>query len=281
METPLQAPRDIIFECLGTLWSQLRTGAQEAAEREPLLARNLQQVVLKQPGFDAALAEVLATRLADRTLTRPALRTLVGELLAEDPAIGLAAQADLCAVVQRDPASAGPLMAFLHFKGFHALQAHRVGHALYKAGRRELAFHMQSRISQALGVDIHPAVPIGLRVMIDHGTGVVIGETSVIGDDVSILQGVTLGGTGKESGDRHPKIRNGVLLAAGSTVLGNIIVGENAKVGAGSVVLHDVPPCATVAGEPARVVAWCTGAAPGLSMDQAIEIAPAARLTGS
>jgi serine O-acetyltransferase len=268
MEQLLEAPRDIVFECLGTLWSQLRTGAAEAAAREPLLARHLRQAVLQQPSFDAALGEILATRLADRTLTRPALRALVAELVAEDPAIGLAAQADLCAVVQRDPASAGPLMPFLHFKGFHALQWHRVAHALYRSGRHELAFHLQSRVSQAFGVDIHPAVPIGQRVMIDHGTGIVIGETTTIGDDVSILQGVTLGGTGKESGDRHPKIRNGVLLAAGSTVLGNIVVGENAKVGAGSVVLHDVPACATVAGVPARVVAWCTGAAPALSMDQ-------------
>lgn len=262
--------------CLDTIWLRLRERAGEVAKREPLLSRLIGRTVLEQPGFSAALAEVLSRRLADDILPMEALRDLVME-----QGIGDAAEADLCAVVTRDPASDGPLTPFLYFKGYHALQWHRVAHGLYGEGRRDLAFLLQSRVAEVFGVDIHPAVPLGRRVLMDHATGVVIGETCTIGDDVSILQGVTLGGTGKETGDRHPKIRNGVLLAAGSTVLGNIVVGENAKVGAGSVVLHDVPPCATVAGVPARIVAWCTGAAPGLSMDQALEPKAAVRLSGS
>ncbi|MEI7610214.1 MAG: serine O-acetyltransferase EpsC, partial [Rhodospirillaceae bacterium] len=163
------------------------------------------------------------------------------------------------------------LTPFLYFKGFHSLQWHRVGHWLWKHGRQDFARFLQSRVSEVFAVDIHPAVPVGNGVFIDHATGLVVGETAVIGDDVSILQGVTLGGTGKEHGDRHPKVRDGVLLAAGATVLGNIEIGRRAKVAACSVVLKDVPARATVAGVPAKVIGWCQDATiPALAMDQSL-----------
>jgi serine O-acetyltransferase len=175
---------------------------------------------------------------------------------------------DLTAIGARDPAAVGDLLTpFLHYKGFHALSVHRVAHRLWQQGRQAVAHVLQARVSQVLGVDIHPAARFGHGVFIDHATGVVIGETAVVGNDVSILQGVTLGGTGKEAGDRHPKVRDGVLLGAGAKVLGNVVIGRGAKVGAGSVVLRDVPPCATVAGVPARIVGWCQDAIPALAMD--------------
>jgi len=257
--------------CPDNIWPWLRELAMSAAAREPLLRPYIERSIGEQDSFAAALAEVLAARLADRSLGHGPLKALVLEQIARNPEIETAARADLCATVQRDPAAGDPLVPFLHFKGFQAITWHRVAHALYAAGRHDIAFFLQSRVAQAFGVDIHPAVPLGQRVLLDHATGLVIGETASIGDDVSILHGVTLGGTGKETGDRHPKIGNGVLLGAGSTVLGNITVGENAKVAAGSVVLRDVPSCATVAGVPAKVVGWCQGTPPALSMDQGLE----------
>ncbi len=182
--------------------------------------------------------------------------------MAEDPAIVAAAVADLIAIRTRDPAAETHLTPFLYYKGFHALQWRRIGHRLWRDDRRDLARFLQSRVSEVFAVDIHPAVPVGRRLFIDHGTGLVVGETAVIGDDVSILHEVTLGGTGKERGDRHPKVRDGVLLCAGAKVLGNVEIGRDAKVGAGSVVLHDVPAGSTVAGVPARVVAWSSGTVP-------------------
>jgi serine O-acetyltransferase len=186
------------------------------------------------------------------------------------PGIIAAAIADLVAIRMRDPAAENYLSPFLYYKGFHALQWRRIGHWLWRDGRRELAHFLQSRVSEVFAVDIHPAVPIGSGVFIDHGTGLVVGETAVIGDDVSILHEVTLGGTGKERGDRHPKVRDGVLLCAGAKVLGNVEIGRDAKVGAGSVVLHNVPPRATVAGVPARIVGWSSGSVPALEMDQSL-----------
>lgn len=249
-------------------WETLRAEAARAAAREFLLRPVLDGAIARHGGFAAALAARLARKLGDAELNAAALFDLAGQAFAGGA--GLAAQADLLAIRDRDPAADGLLTPFLHYKGFHALQAHRVAHWLWTDGRRDLARLLQSRVSERFAVDIHPAVPVGRRVFIDHGTGVIVGETAVIGDDVSILQEVTLGGTGKDSGDRHPKIHDGVLLAAGAKVLGNIVVGRGAKVGAGSVVLRDVPPCATVAGVPARVVGWCKDAIPALAMDQAL-----------
>jgi serine O-acetyltransferase len=265
----VEIPRRMRLTC-GEAWTVLRAEAVRAAEREPMLSNFLNGAVLRHDGFRAALAGMLAQKLANAALGVDALSTLAEEAMAEDTTIVAAACADLIAIFERDPAAGDLVTPFLYFKGYRALQWHRVAHRLWGRGRRDMALYLQSRVSEAFAVDIHPAVPVGDGVFIDHGTGIVIGETATIGNDVSILQGVTLGGTGKDVGDRHPKIRDGVLLAAGAKVLGNIEVGQSAKVGAGSVVLKDVPPCATVAGVPARIVGWCSDAVPALSMDQSL-----------
>lgn len=252
------------------LWSRLRTDARRIAEAEPELRGFLDQTILLQPGFVPALAALLAAKLAGGGLSADRLRQIATTALTEDPAVAAASVADLAAICMRDPAADACLTPFLYYKGFQALQWHRVGHFLWGSRRRDLARFLQSRVSETFAVDIHPAVPVGRGVFIDHGTGLVVGETAVIGDDVSILHDVTLGGTGKERGDRHPKVRDGVLLSAGAKVLGNVEIGRRAKVGAGSVVLHDVPPCATVAGVPAKIVGWCTGSVPALDMDQSL-----------
>ncbi len=253
------------------LWARLRAEAEAAADGDPLLRSFIHIAVLSHDGFASALGGHLARKLGDWYIPAERLADVTEQAHAGDPGIVAAAVADLTAIVTRDPAADGLLTPFLYFKGFHALQWHRVARWLWAQGRRDLAHFLQSRVSEVFAVDIHPAVSIGRGVLIDHGTGVVIGETAVVGDDVSILQGVTLGGTGKEHGDRHPKVRDGVLLAAGAKVLGNIEVGRHAKVGAGSVVLKPVPPGATVAGVPARVVGWSTsGQAPAVEMDMSL-----------
>jgi serine O-acetyltransferase len=249
------------------LWAALRAEAVAAAASEPALRGLLELAVLRHDGLAPALAALLARKLAESLMPAERLEDLVRGAGAE---LVTLAVADLSANRRRDPAARGWLTPFLHYKGFHALSWHRVAHGLWKAGRLDLALYLQSRCSLIFGVDIHPAVPVGRGVFIDHATGVVVGETAVIGNDVSILQEVTLGGTGKQRGDRHPKVRDGVLLSAGAKVLGNIEIGRGAKVGAGSVVLADVPPCATVAGVPARVVGWCRDAVPALAMDQSL-----------
>ncbi len=254
----------------GELWERLRGEAVHAAAKEEMLRGFLDLAVLRHDGFASALGVLLSGKLAERFMPAERLEDLVHEATTEDPAIIAAAIADLVAIRTRDPAADSYVTPFLYYKGFHALQWHRVGHWLWRHQRRNLAHFLQSRVSEVLAVDIHPAVPVGSGVFIDHGTGLVVGETSVIGNDVSILQEVTLGGTGKERGDRHPKVRDGVLLAAGAKVLGNIEIGRGAKVGAGSVVLKDVPPCATVAGIPARIVGWCREMVPALAMDQSL-----------
>jgi serine O-acetyltransferase len=253
------------------LWEMLRVEARRIASRESVLRDFLDLVVLRHSSFGQALAWLLARKLAEPIMPEAQLVALVREALASDPDIVAAAAADLIATRTRDPAAETYVTPFLYYKGFHALEWHRISHWLWTSRRRELAEFLQSRVSEFFAVDIHPAVPVGRGVFIDHGTGLVVGETSVIGDDVSILQEVTLGGTGKERGDRHPKVRNGVLISAGAKVLGNIEIGAGAKIGAGSVVLKDVPPCATVAGVPARIVGWCSeAAAPALAMDQSL-----------
>ena len=254
----------------GELWQILSAEARRAANGEAMLQRFLGLAVLEQEDFATALAGLLARKLAEPHMPREALEELVLTALRGDEGILAAAAADLAAVRTRDPASGNYLTPFLYYKGFHALQWHRVGHFLWRGDRQDLAHFLQSRVSEVFAVDIHPAVPVGRGVFIDHGTGVVVGETSVIGNDVSILHEVTLGGTGKERGDRHPKVHDGVLLSAGAKVLGNITLGRNAKIGSGSVVLHNVPACATVAGVPARVVGWCREMVPALAMDQTL-----------
>jgi len=254
----------------GELWEELRLEAARVAAREEILRGFLDVAVLRPTDFALGLGSLLARKLGELSMPVERLRDLALAAMVDEPAIIAAAAADLVAIRTRDPAAESYLTPFLYYKGFHALQWHRVGHWLWRSRRRDLADFLQSRVSEVFAVDIHPAVPIGSGVFIDHGTGLVVGETAVIGDNVSILHEVTLGGTGKERGDRHPKVRNGVMLGAGAKVLGNVEIGCDAKVAAGSVVLHDVPPGATVAGVPARIVGWSSGSVPALEMDQSL-----------
>ncbi len=264
LRSRIASPREI------EVWRVLCAEAMRAAAGEDILARMVDRMVLCHDAFAAALGALLAHKLADPVVPAERLAELVGAAMADEPTIVAAAVVDLAAIRTRDPAAESYLTPFLYYKGFHALEWHRIGHWLWRCGRRELAHFLQSRVSEVFAVDIHPAVPIGNGVFIDHATSLVVGETAVIGNDVSILHEVTLGGTGKERGDRHPKVRDGVLLCAGAKVLGNVEIGREAKVGAGSVVLSNVPPRATVAGVPARIVAWSHGRVPALEMDQSL-----------
>ena len=236
------------------VWAALRNEAEHAAAAEPGLASLLNATILAHHDLAGALSFQLARKLGDSELNAMTAREVCGHAYDEDPGLIAKVEADLRAVFERDAACKGYLQPFLFFKGFHALQTHRVAHWLWTHGRETLAFYLQSRMSELFQVDIHPAARFGSGVFLDHGTGIVVGETAVIGDDVSMLHGVTLGGTGAERGDRHPKIGKGVLRGAGAKVLGNITLGDYARVAAGSVVLKSVPACATVAGVPARVI---------------------------
>ncbi len=252
-------------------WTQLRAEAVAAAQRDPVLTRTMDAAILHQASLGQALAHRIAQKLGNHDLGKADLLPLVGQAFLDAPSILAAAAADLAAIKDRDPSNAEFLTPFLHFKGFLALQSQRVSHWLWARGQLHLARHLQSRMSEVFGIDIHPAVEIGQGVMLDHGSGLVIGETAIIEDDVSILQNVTLGGTGKEAGDRHPKIRRGALIGAGATILGNIEVGVGAKIGAGSVVVKAVAPFTSVVGVPARVVGAPHTALPGVTMNQALE----------
>lgn len=252
------------------VWSTIRREGIEAVERDSLMAGPLSATLLRHGSFAEGLAARLARKLADADLGVAALGALFNEAMIDEPAIVRAAATDLAAVRERDPACPDLITPFMFFKGYLALQGFRVSHWLWKRERAHLAHHVQSRLSEKFGVDIHPAARVGCGIMIDHGTGLVIGETAVVEDDVSMLHGVTLGGTGKECGDRHPKIRRGVLLGAGSKVLGNIEVGEGAKVGAGSIVLSDVAPHTTVVGVPAKPIGPRLVDTPAFTMDQMI-----------
>lgn len=255
------------LKLLDPIWDRLRAEAEEAAGREPQLAGFLHTTILHHDTLESAVAHRIASRLEHDELGEGTIRQAFEDAIESDPEIGLAMRADLAAVLDRDPVADRYLEPVLYFKGFHALEAQRFANRLWKAGRKDMALYLQSRVSNALQVDIHPAVPIGKGVFIDHGTGVIIGATAVIEDDVSILQNVTLGGTGKEQGDRHPKIRRGVLIGAGAKILGNIEIGVGSRVAAGSVVLKPVPACTTVAGVPARVIGRAPCADPSRSMD--------------
>ncbi|WP_322402198.1 serine O-acetyltransferase [Massilia luteola] len=234
-------------------WPALLQAAAGVAAREPLLQGWIERLVLAQPDLRSALAALLAERLQFRGLSEAGLCDLLNAALDGEPVMRRIG-ADLRAVRRGDPACRGSLHVFLHLKGFHALQTYRAAHALWCAGREPLALALANQAAAVFGIDIHPAARIGAGVMLDHGSGIVIGETAVVDDHVSILQGVTLGGTGKQSGDRHPKLRRGVKVGAGAIILGNIEIGALSQVAAGSVVLQAVPPCCTVAGVPARVV---------------------------
>ncbi len=252
------------------VWAALRNEAEAAAKKEAALASLLAAVILNHNELGDALSYQLARKLGDQELRAMSLRDICEEAYEADPGIVETAEYDLRAVYERDPACKGYVQPFLYFKGFLALQTHRLAHWLWSQERETLAFYLQSRMSELFQVDIHPATRIGRGVFIDHGTGIVIGETAVIGDDVSMLQGVTLGGTGAERGDRHPKVGKGVLLGAGAKVLGNIELGDYAKVASGSVVLKPVPAGCTAAGVPARIVNCPTCEEPARSMDHTL-----------
>lgn len=252
------------------VWSRLRLEAASAAAGEPVLASHLNNAILRHDSFTDALAHRVADKIADAQLDVLQLNDVAQAAFRAEPGLVDQAAADMLAVDERDPACHSLLQPFLYFKGFHALLCYRVAHWLWREGRETLAFHLQSRISERFGVDINPAARLGCGIMIDHATAVTIGETAVVGDDVSILHEVTLGGTGTEDGDRHPKIGRGVLIGAGAKVLGNITIGEEARIAAGSVVLKPVPARCTVAGVPAVPVGGPC-AEPSRTMDQTLD----------
>jgi serine O-acetyltransferase len=253
---------------LDPLWARLRNEAEEVVRREPELATFIYSTVLHHDTLEAAVVHRVSQRLDAPEVSAELIQQAYADALEGEPALGEAFRADIAAVIDRDPAANRCLEPVLYFKGFHAIQTHRLAHWLWLKGRKDFAYYLQSRSSAVFQTDINPAVTIGRGFFLDHATGLVVGETAVIGDDVSILQGVTLGGTGKEAGDRHPKIRSGVLIGAGAKVLGNIEVGQCARIAAGSVVLKPVPPNTTVAGVPARVIGQAVCAEPARTMDQ-------------
>ena len=266
----MAAPSKVVKLSTDQTWSRMRVEAATAAAQEPNLASFLHATVLNHATFAGALSYRLAQKLSDAEMNAMLWREVCADAYADDQTIVQAGLADILAVYARDPACFEYVQPFLYFKGYLALQTHRVANWLWRGDRQPLALFLQSRMSELFQVDIHPATQIGKSVFIDHATGVVIGETAVIEDDVSILQNVTLGGTGKEVGDRHPKVRRGALISVGAKVLGNIEVGEGSKVAAGSVVLKSVPAHCTVAGVPAVPVGDCAKPA-AETMDQALE----------
>ncbi|MGB3147953.1 MAG: serine O-acetyltransferase [Paracoccaceae bacterium] len=250
------------------VWTHVCEEARAAVIDEPLLGGFFHAGILHHKTLERALAYRFSLKLASAEMSEQNLREIADEAYLQSPELGQAARADCVAVYDRDPACHRFLQPILFFKGFQAIQAYRIGHWLWTTGRRDLAYFVQMRVSEVFGVDIHPGAKIGKGIMIDHAHSIVIGETAVVGDNVSMLHSVTLGGTGKEDDDRHPKIGNGVLIGAGAKILGNISVGHCSRVAAGSVVLQDVPPCKTVAGVPARIVGEAGCDQPSLTMDQ-------------
>ena len=256
------------LESYDPIWSELRSEAEEIMRSEPALGGFIHATVLSHERLEASVCHRLAQRLNHADVDAGLINRTFEQVLQRKPELGHWFRADLQAYYDRDPACTRYIEPLMYFKGFHALVAHRFSHELWQAGRRDFALYLQSQSSRIFAVDIHPAAVIGRGIFLDHATGIVIGETAVVGDDVSLLHGVTLGGNGKETGDRHPKIGNNVLLAAGAKVLGNIRVGDCSKVAAGSVVLKDVPNNKTVAGVPAKIVGDSGCPEPGRAMDQ-------------
>ncbi|WP_204114636.1 serine O-acetyltransferase [Shimia biformata] len=250
------------------VWQRITSEAHEAVRDEPLMGGLVHACVLHHKTMERALSYRFAAKLNSNEMSMVILREIADEAYAADPSLLEAARADLVAVYERDPACHRLSQPILYFKGYQAVQAYRIGHWLWTQGRYDLAYFIQMRTSEIFGIDIHPAARIGKGIMIDHAHSIVIGETAVVGDNVSMLHSVTLGGTGKEEEDRHPKIGDGVLIGAGAKVLGNIKVGHCSRIAAGSVVLEEVPPCKTVAGVPAKIVGEAGCDQPSVSMDQ-------------
>ena len=256
------------LDTVDPVWARIRHEAEDVVRGEPELASFIYTSLLHHDSLEAAIVHRIAERLDHPDVSGELIRQAYAGALEDDRTLGGAFRADIVATIDRDPAADRYLEPVLYFKGFHAIQTHRLAHWLFGKGRRDFAYYLQSRSSSVFQTDINPAVPIGRGIFLDHATGLVVGETAVIEDDVSILQDVTLGGTGKEEGDRHPKIRRGVMIGAGAKILGNIEVGRCARVAAGSVVLKAIPPNKTVAGVPAKVVGEAGCAEPARAMDQ-------------
>jgi serine O-acetyltransferase len=262
------------IQAVDPIWSRITEEAREAVSAEPLLGGLVHSSILHHNSLERALSYRIAHKLASGEMSEQILREIADEAFATEPSLGEAARADIGAVFERDPACHRMLQPILYFKGFQAVQSYRVGHWLWKEGRKDLAYFIQARVSEVFGIDIHPAARIGKGIMIDHAHSIVIGETAVVGDNVSMLHSVTLGGTGKEEEDRHPKIEDGVLIGAGAKVLGNIRIGRCSRIAAGSVVLQSVPPMKTVAGVPARIVGEAGCSQPAMTMDQILNGLP-------
>jgi serine O-acetyltransferase len=250
------------------VWRRVRQEAEEIVRREPELATFLYENVLHRDSLETAVVHRVSQRLDHADVSSDLIRQAYREALDDQPSLGEAFRADIVATLDRDPAASRFIEPVLYFKGFHAIQTHRLAHWLLSKGRKDFALYLQSRSSAAFQCDINPAAKIGRGIFLDHATGLVVGETAVIEDDVSILHDVTLGGTGKEHEDRHPKIRHGVLIGAGAKILGNIEIGHCARIAAGSVVIKPVPNNVTVAGVPAKVVGEAGCPEPSRAMDQ-------------
>jgi serine O-acetyltransferase len=250
------------------VWGRVRREAEDVVRREPELATFIYSTILHHDTLEAAIVYRLSERLDHAAVSGELIRQAYADALDDMPVLGEAFRADLMATADRDPATYRLIEPVLYYKGFHAIQTHRLAHWLWGKGRRDLALYLQSRASAMFQCDIHPAARIGRGIFLDHATGLVVGETAVIEDDVSMLHDVTLGGTGKQGGDRHPKIRYGVMIGAGAKILGNIEVGHCARIAAGSVVVKPVPNNVTVAGVPAKVIGVAGCPEPARSMDQ-------------
>src|SRR5437764_10811279 len=263
-----QAKAAAALEKIDPVWARIRNEAEEVARREPELATFIYSTILHHDTLEAAVVHRVAERLDSPEVSAELVRQAYADALDNDRSIGTTFRADIVATFDRDPATNRFLEPVLYFKGFHAIQTHRLAHWLWNKGRHDFALYLQSRSSAVFQCDIHPAAKIGRGIFLDHATGLVVGETAVIDDDVSMLHDVTLGGTGKEAGDRHPKIRYGVMIGAGAKILGNIEVGHCARIAAGSVVIKPVPNNVTVAGVPAKVIGVAGCPEPARSMDQ-------------
>lgn len=260
------------IQAVDPIWAKVRTEASEVAEREPVLSCFIYATILNQRSLEAALIYRVSQRLDHPDMPAIVIAQAYADMLESDAEFSATLRTDIQAVFDRDPACERYIEPLLYFKGFHAIQTHRLAHWLWNEGRRDFALYLQARSSAVFQTDIHPASRMGRGIFLDHATGLVIGFTAVVGDNVSILQNVTLGGTGKEFGDRHPKIGYGVLIGAGAKILGNITVGKCSKIASGSVVLKPVPPHTTVAGVPARVIGTTDDCdEPGRAMDQSFD----------
>ena len=268
MSTMPRAERDSRIQAYDPIWNSVRDEAETAIRVEPALGGFIFATVLSHDRLEDAVGHRLAQRLNHSDVDAGLINQTFQDVIEQRPDIGRAIRSDLAAVFDRDPACSRYLEPLLYFKGFHAIVAQRISHELWRDGRRDFALYLQSQASRIFSIDIHPAARLGMGLMIDHGHGIVIGETAVIGDNVSMLHGVTLGGTGKETGDRHPKIGDNVMIGAGAKVLGNITIGRCSRIAAGSVVLKDVPANTTVAGVPAKVVGDAGCPEPARTMDQ-------------